>query len=92
MATSLIQVRINEQDKKQADELLAQLGLDMGTAIRIFIKQVLNRGGLPFKITKNHAKEFYDDNFYNKTNVKMIKASIDELENGGGVYKELINE
>lgn len=52
MATSLIQLRVDEKLKKQADELFADLGLDTTTALRIFLKQALKVGGLPFKVLK----------------------------------------
>ena len=39
---ALIQVRIDDETKREADDLFAQLGLDTPTAIRIFIHQSLN--------------------------------------------------
>ena len=58
MATSLIQLRVDEKLKKQADELFADLGLDTGTALRIFLKQALKVGGLPFKVLKEKSKGY----------------------------------
>ena len=39
--------------KKQSQALLADLGLDLTTAVTIFLKQMLREQGIPFKITKN---------------------------------------
>lgn len=50
MATIPTQVRIDEDLKKQAVELFSQLGLDMSSAMNIFLKQCVLRGGLPFKV------------------------------------------
>jgi len=48
--SSLIQVRVEESFKKDADSLFANLGLDTPTAIRIFLKQAMIHQGLPFDV------------------------------------------
>ena len=48
---SVVQVRVDEQFKKEADALFASLGLDTSTAIRIFLKQALLANGLPFQVS-----------------------------------------
>lgn len=50
MATVPTQVRIDEELKKQAMELFAQLGMDMSSAMNIFLRQCVMRGGLPFSV------------------------------------------
>ena len=57
--SSLIQVRVDEDFKKEADDLFADLGFDTPTAIRIFLKQAIKRRGLPFEVNTdiNHANE-----------------------------------
>jgi DNA-damage-inducible protein J len=50
MATVPTQVRIEENLKQQASELFSQLGLDMSSAINVFLKQSVLRGGLPFSV------------------------------------------
>ena len=50
MATVPTQVRIDEEIKKQAMELFAQLGMDMSSAMNIFLRQCVMRGGLPFSV------------------------------------------
>ena len=50
MATVPTQVRIDENVKKQANELFLQLGLDMSSAMNIFLRQCILRGGLPFTV------------------------------------------
>lgn len=51
MATVPTQVRIDENLKKQANELFAKLGMDMSGAMNIFLRQCVMRGGLPFEVT-----------------------------------------
>lgn len=50
MATVPTQVRIDEDLKKQAVELFNQLGMDMSSAMNIFLRQCVMRGGLPFPV------------------------------------------
>lgn len=48
MAT--ITVRIDESLKKESSEIFDQLGMDMTTAIRIFLKKSVMNRGLPFEL------------------------------------------
>ena len=50
MATVPTQVRIDEELKRQAVELFSQLGIDMSSAMNMFLKQCVLRGGLPFQV------------------------------------------
>ena len=50
MATIPTQVRIDEDLKKQAMDLFSQLGLDMSSAMNIFLRQCVLRNGLPFNV------------------------------------------
>lgn len=50
MATIPTQVRIDEDLKKQAVELFGQLGIDMSSAMNMFLRQCVMRGGLPFAV------------------------------------------
>jgi DNA-damage-inducible protein J len=50
MATAPTQIRIDADIKKQAIVLFENLGLDMSTAVNLFLHQCVLRGGLPFAI------------------------------------------
>lgn len=50
MATAPTQVRIDADIKKQAISLFKDLGLDMSTAVNLFLHQCILRGGLPFPV------------------------------------------
>lgn len=56
MATVPTQVRIEENLKKQSTELFAQLGLDMSSAMNIFLRQCVMRNGLPFDVVVSNYK------------------------------------
>ncbi len=44
---------INAGLKEEAEELFEDLGLDLATAIRVFIRQSIRKGGFPFAIEQN---------------------------------------
>lgn len=50
MATVPTQVRIDEELKKEAMELFGKLGLDMSSAMNLFLRQCVLRDGLPFSV------------------------------------------
>ncbi len=52
-AMATIQVRVSDEDKKAAEQLFRSLGLDLTTAIRVFIKQSILTGGLPFDVSQH---------------------------------------
>ena len=55
--TSPTQIRIDSKVKKQANELFSELGMDMSGAVNIFLKQCVQRGGLPFAVEVPHYSE-----------------------------------
>ena len=51
MASSVVQFRVEEELKAQATELFEKLGIDLSTALRIFLKRSVAAKGLPFSMT-----------------------------------------
>ena len=47
---TMLQIRVEEDLKTQATLLFNELGLDLSTAIRLFLKKSLQVGGIPFDI------------------------------------------
>ena len=50
MATTNVSIRMDTELKAQADELFAELGMNLSTAFNIFVRQSLREGGIPFEI------------------------------------------
>ncbi len=50
--TTPTQIRVDSEIKKQACELFSSIGLDMSTAVNLFLYQCVLRGGLPFSVEK----------------------------------------
>lgn len=45
-------ISIDAETKAQAQAMLADLGMDLSTAVNIFLRQMLYEGGIPFSITR----------------------------------------
>ena len=52
MATTNITMRIDEELKKQAEELFNDLGLNMTTAFTVFVKQAIREQRIPFTVSR----------------------------------------
>ena len=53
MATTNIQVRVDPALKAEAEQLFSDIGLDMPTAIRLFLKQSVVNNGIPFPLERD---------------------------------------
>lgn len=51
MATSLLQVRVEEALKEEAAQIFDRLGIDTSTAVRMFLKRTVMENGIPFRMT-----------------------------------------
>ena len=81
-----VNIRIDDDLKTRADNLFEELGLNMTTAFTMFIRQVIRQGGIPFEITTK------TDPFFKLENLKIVRQSIKEAEEGKLTAHELIEE
>ena len=79
--SALLQVRIDETLKKQAQETAKAMGLDLTSVIRMCLTQMVNLRQLPFTPTA--------DSFYSKSNREALDRSIRSLNNEEKVLKTL---
>ena len=56
--SSTIQIRVDDDLKRKADELFRELGTDTTSAIRIFLTQAVASNGFPFEIKKVPCNPF----------------------------------
>jgi len=68
--TTQIQVRIDKKTKNEARKVLEGIGLDVSSAIKIFFRQIINVGNLPFEIR--------DENGFTQKQVKELEIAIKE--------------
>ena len=48
--TATLNIRVNPNVKENAENVLAQLGIPMATAIDMYLKQISLTGGIPFSV------------------------------------------
>ncbi len=52
--TSTIQVRIDLKTKRSAQKVLEEVGIDLSSAIKVYLRQIVIQQGIPFKfLTEN---------------------------------------
>ena len=84
MAQTNINIRMDEELKKNFDEICTELGLNMTTAFNVFARAVVRNHGIPFEVALN------DDYFYSESNIARLRKSIANLNAGKGIVHDLI--
>lgn len=87
MATTNVTIRMDNEVKKEAEELFNDLGLNLTSAINMFIRRAIAEQGIPFEVKKIYNTETIQamleaDRIARDNNVKGY-TNIDEL------FKEL---
>ena len=81
MAQTLVNVRMDEEVKRSMEETCKELGITMSTAFNIFARKMSREKRIPFEVSI--------DPFYSENNIKAIKESIKQLEEGKVVKKSI---
>ena len=89
MAKVSTNISLDADLKRQSQELLSDLGLDLTTAITIFLRQTVREQGIPFKISRDQpnaetmaAMEEYEEMKRHPENYKhysSFREAIDEV-------------
>lgn len=56
MASTVLQVRLDEGTCSQAAEIYEELGMDLQTAVTLFLKRSIKDQGLPFEMSLTETK------------------------------------
>ena len=70
--TDTINIRIEPELKKEVEETLNDLGMNIADAVTIFLKQVVLTESIPFDIKKPK---------YNKETIEAIKEALEMIKN-----------
>lgn len=57
MAKISTNISLDSETKNRAQALLAELGLDLSTAVNIFLKQMVYENAIPFAIRRESAQD-----------------------------------
>lgn len=74
MATASVTIRMDEDLKKQAETLFDEIGMNMTTALTVFIKTAVRQQKIPFELAT--------DPFYSEANMERLRKAITDVESG----------
>ena len=57
MATTNLNIRMDKDIKEQAEEIFNELGLNMTTAVNMFLRTAIREHGIPFELKLNVPNE-----------------------------------
>lgn len=76
-----IKISIDDDLKKEVDNILDEIGLSMSSTILIYLKKIARERRIPFALSV--------DTFYSHENQIRLHQSIAQIENGGGTIHEI---
>jgi DNA-damage-inducible protein J len=94
-----VTIRMDAELKKQAEDLFKDLGMNMSTAVTIFVRQSLRQRKIPFEISSPAPviRAGYpvppgeeDDPFYSEKNLQSLREAVHAAEEGKFVRHEPI--
>ena len=75
-----INLRVDDDTKRNAEKTLDEIGLSMSTAINIFLKTVSRENRIPFELSA--------DPFYSKKNIAELEKRVADIQSGKSILKE----
>ena len=88
MSTATLQVTLDGDLKRDAENVFASAGLDAATAVRMFLKKVVSRQAIPSDIVAEEPDP--TDPFYSPANQKRLMESIHQFKTGEHRERQLI--
>lgn len=76
-----VNFRLDEDVKRNMEQVCSELGLTISAAFTIFAKKVSREKRIPFELSV--------DPFYSEENMTRLKKSIDDLNAGKGTIHEV---
>lgn len=95
MATSIVQFRIDDDLKNDAIKLYDRLGIDLSTALRMFLKRSVSVNGIPFAMvlpkedySASKAMGFMDELNKSASENGVDEMSLDDINSEIGSYRK----
>lgn len=83
MAQTNINIRMDEDLKKQFETFCSEVGMSMTTAFCVFAKTVVRQQRIPFEVSTE------SDPFYSAANMERLRRSAAQMERTGGTVHEI---
>jgi addiction module RelB/DinJ family antitoxin len=81
--TATLNLRVNPDVKRTAEQILSQLGVPMATAVDMFLKQVALTGGIPFEVTLPKIQPSINADLMSVSEIReKLRDGLSDLENG----------
>ena len=74
--TTMVNFRIDEEVKKEMEEVCSKMGLTMTAALNLFINKVTMERRIPFEITAD------PDPFYSESNIRYLEKKMTDHKAG----------
>ena len=81
MATTMVNIRMEEELKKNMELICQELGMNMTTAFTIFARKMCREQRIPFEVSV--------DPFFSKSNIEHLRRGIEVMNEGKGVEHDL---
>lgn len=80
--TDTINVRIEPEIKKQAEEILAKLGIPVSTAINMYYRQIVEKNGIPMEVKLTRPKLPVVEDMSEEDLLEELAKGYRDIENG----------
>lgn len=80
MAQSMINIRMDTEEKKSFEDVCNQLGLTITAAFKMFAKKVVREQRIPFDLSL--------DPFYSESNINHLEKVTKEIDSGKAKLSE----
>ena len=80
MCQTMVNFRMDTDDKVALEALCGKLGLTLSTAFKIFAKKMLREQRIPFDVSI--------DNFYSENNIRYLEKVVAEIDSGSAPLLE----
>ena len=80
MSTTNVNIRVDSEIKQQAEAIFNELGINMSTAINMFLRHSIRYGGIPFDLRLNFPNESTQTAIDDVNNNRNMNKSFDSIE------------
>lgn len=88
-ATSPININVDSRVKRESTEILNSLGLNMTSAINIYLNQIIIHNGIPFEITNRKPSKRLKKALKEASNIESGKTKAKKYRNVDELFDDL---
>ena len=75
-----ISLRVDDDVKRRAEQVCADIGMSLSTAVNIYLKKLGRENRIPFEVSA--------DSFYSKENMIELERRVADIRSGKSILKE----